>query len=55
MKNILMFIGGTWVLSKVYEVGKTVGEIKGSIETLKDIRKEYKSEKKRIWETEARA
>lgn len=55
MKNILALVGGAWVLTTIYRVGEMVGEIKGSVRTVKDIHNEFKTEKKRIWETEAKA
>lgn len=55
MKNVLAIIGGVCIVKTVYKVGEMVGEIKGSLKTVKDIHNEFKTEKKKIWETEARA
>lgn len=55
MKNILALVGGAWVLTTIYRTGEMVGEIKGSLRAIRDIHKEFKTEKKKIWETGARA
>lgn len=48
MKNFLALVGGYTILKAIYETGKVVGEVKGSIKQIRNIRKELKEELKEL-------
>lgn len=55
IKNLFALLGVSYAIKTIYKAGEMVGEVKGSLRAVKEIRKEFKAEKKKIWETEARA